>query len=57
MISKGCGRKFSICPCIISLDNASPQIYNWTLKVFPQSCRTVNPELENSYDDERFVPG
>ena len=57
MISKGYARSFSTCPCIISLDNALPQFYNWTLNVFPQSCRTVNPQLENSYDDEHFVSG
>lgn len=57
MFSKGYRRSFLIHPANISLDNATPQIYNWTLKLFQQSYRTVNFTLEKSYDDEHLVSG
>lgn len=55
MFSKGGGRSFSSRPHAISLDNAPPQFYNWTLKFFQQSCGAVNLKQENSYDDEHFM--
>lgn len=55
MFSKGGGRSFSSRPHVISLDNAPPQFYNWTLKFFQQSCGAVNLKQENSYDDEHFM--